>query len=759
MKYQLLTFFFFISILLPAQQKIGVVLSGGGASGMAHIGVLKALEENQIPIDYITGTSIGALIGGLYAAGYSPEQIERMATSKHFIDAANGIVDHQYEFYFKKEENNAAVVSWSFNLDSTFATNLPTSFVSSTPIDFGLMNYLSSASSLAKENFDSLMIPFRCIASNITERKQMVFSSGYLPAAIRASMTYPFYIAPIQIDGNVMFDGGLYNNFPADVLCKELQPDFVIASNVTAKIPPPNEDNLLSQVKSMLIKEPNFDIICSKGIIINSEVNDISTFDFDRNKLAITRGYESTIKMIDSIKSEITARRPISEIQTKRYQFKSKLKDLYFEDISFSGIHPNQVKYLKQKLFLHKTEFDLDDLTKLYLGLASDAKIKSLYPIAKLNPETDKYKLHVKVKEEKNFKASFGGVISTKPFSTGFFELDYKRLRATELNLNGNIYFGRFYSSVLGSARWDIPFDIPFFIEGQFTINQFDYFNNQATFIDNIKTAYIINSEQYVEGKIGLPALNKGKLLFGASYSWQDYEYYQNANFQRGDTSDITKFEGYSTYAKYQINSLNRKMYSNKGGKVEMMVRHIQGREETIPGSTSNFKKIYKEDHDWLLLKFNLEKYFFQKVKFRLGTSVDLTYSDQPVFQNYTATLLNAPAFQPLPETKTIFQSQYRAFSYLGVGLKAIYSHRDFLDFRLEGYIFQPYEKLNSNNLGETEFGKEISNRNFIGSFTTVYQTRVGPLAASINYYGEGEQKLSFLIHFGYIIFNKKARE
>lgn len=743
-----------------SQGKVGLVLSGGGASGMAHVGVLKALEENNIPIDYITGTSIGALIGGLYASGYTPAEIEAMVVSKDFLDATNGLIKSEYGYFYKVPENNSAMISWRFNLDSTFEANIPTSFVRSTPIDFGLINLFSGPNTVSKGNFDSLFIPFRCIASNITERKQMVFNHGNLADAIRASMTYPFYLAPIEIDGKIMFDGGLYNNFPADVLCNDLQPDFVIASNVSSTVNPPTEDNLLSQVKSMLIREPNFQISCAPGIIINSEVNDIATFEFEQNSIAIERGYESTMNMMDSLQKAITDRRYASDMQEKRASFMKAQPALNFESIEFSGYDKRPAKFFKQKVFKdNKNAFGVEQLTPQYLSLASDKKIKSIYPKAEFNPNTELYRLKLKVKKEKDFTASFGGVVSSKPFSTGFFELDYSRLNATELSLNGNIYFGRFYSSVQTYIRWDVPYDLPFFLKAKFAINQYDFFNNQSTFIDAISPPYIITSEQFAEGSIGFPIAKKGKLTAGAAYAWQDFNYYQNNDFERGDTADITEFNGLTGFIKYQINSLNRKMYASSGGKMEIMLRNIMGRERTTPGSTSPGNERYKKDHDWILAQFCLEKYFFKKHNFRLGTSLDLTYSNQPLFQNYTATLLNAPAFQPIPESKTIFQEQFRAFSFGGLGLKAIYSIRDHLDFRAEAYVFQPYEELNSDGLGFTDLGKDLADRDFIGSFTTVYHTRIGPLAGSINYYDDSETELSFLIHFGYILFNKNARE
>ncbi len=755
---------FFFAFLLPTimlygQQKVGVVLSGGGASGMAHVGVLKALEENNIPIDYITGTSIGALVGGLYAAGYSPEQIEKMVSDPSFLDAANGIIDQNYQAYFKKGESNSSMLSWKFNLDSTFEANIPTSFVNSTPIDFGLMVYLTNANTVSQGNFDNLFIPFRCIASNITDREQMVFREGNLPSSIRASMTYPFYLTPIELDGKLMFDGGLYNNFPADVICEEFNPDFIIASNVSSRIDDPTEDNLVSQVKSMLIKNRTLTIPCADGIIINSEVDDISTFDFNLNSLAIQRGYQSTLKKMQEIQSKVKTRVYAQQLSKARSEFREKQPLLRFDKLKFMNYPDNQAKYFIQKVNLKGKSFDVDRLLKPYFALASEEKIRSIYPIATYDSSSQFYNLTLDVKEDKNFTASFGGIVSSKPFSTGFFEIDYKTLKSTSLNLNANIYFGRFYSSVQGKVRWDIPFDVPFYLESKFTINQYDFFNNQATFIDIIEAPYIITNEQYADLNIGLPALNKAKVNFGANYYWQEFNYYQSENFNRGDTADISMFEGYSTYAKYERNTLNKKMYASKGDRLQFMLRQINGREKTIPGSTAITKKEFSKSHHWTMVKLEGEKYFLEKQKIRVGGLLEMVFSDQSPFQNYTATLLNAPVFQPLPETKTIFMEQYRAFTYLGAGLNLIYAVKDNIDLRASAFLFQPYEELKLDNSGLTKFGEEVSERDYLGTFTLVYHSRFGPLAANLNYYHDNDEPFSFLVHFGYLIFNQRARD
>ena len=274
---------FFLLILFFSKisfaQKVGVVLSGGGADGLAHVGVLKALEENHIPIDYIVGTSMGAFVAGMYASGYSAKEIENFINSEKFKSAAEGDVEEKYVFYFKKKEMDASWIGFKFSPDTVLSTSLPTNFISPVPIDFTLVELFANSSAAANYNFDSLMIPFRCVGSDITSKRQVIFSKGDLGQSIRASMSYPFYIKPILIDGNLFFDGGLYNNFPIDVLYKDFKPDVIIGSNVADNIKPPDEDNVISQIKSMLINRGTIDKVPVPTMVIEPNVQNIGLFE------------------------------------------------------------------------------------------------------------------------------------------------------------------------------------------------------------------------------------------------------------------------------------------------------------------------------------------------------------------------------------------------------------------------------------------------------------------------------------------------
>ena len=281
---------FFLSKAAYAQ-KVGLVLSGGGAKGAAHIGVLKVLEENEIPIDYITGTSMGAIIGAFYAAGYSPDTIESMIMDDNFQYWIDGKIPQQYRQYVDHKQPDSKWITFDLDFDSLRNTNINTRIANDLYLNFAFNEFLAQASENANYNFDSLMIPYRAMGSEIFTEKEVPIKQGNLSRAIRASMAIPFVLDPIKINGEFLYDGGIYNNFPVDVLENDFEPDVVIGSSVTQPRESPEEYDLISQVISMIQTKSNFVIKCKKNIILNTSSTEVSTFAFDKAEIAIISAF------------------------------------------------------------------------------------------------------------------------------------------------------------------------------------------------------------------------------------------------------------------------------------------------------------------------------------------------------------------------------------------------------------------------------------------------------------------------------------
>ncbi|MBL7883458.1 MAG: patatin-like phospholipase family protein [Bacteroidia bacterium] len=739
---------------------MGLVLSGGAASGAAHIGVLKALEENEIPIDYITGTSMGAMIGSLYAMGFSPEKIEELVKSESFQNWSQGIIDTKYAYYFKRDDNNASWITLKLSIDSAFVSTLPTNVISPFAMDWGSMEIASSPIAAANYNFDSLFVPFRCVASDIELKKSVIFNKGDLAQAVRASMSYPFYIKPIYVDGKLLFDGGLYNNFPSDVMLNDFYPDFMIGSNVSGNNPPPSEDNVLSQIKSMLQSKSNYDVLCEAGVIIEPET-DVRLFDFKNIQPVIDSGYVAALRSMDFIKQHVQARVTKNELNKKRLSFKEKQPKVVFDKIYIDGLNEKQKSYAL-KILRHKNNIiDFEELKNGYFRLAADNKIKYIYPQAKYNHETGLFDLYLRVKKERNVVADFGGNFSNRPISMGYIGLQYNYLGKFATSVMANAYFGKLYTSVQLKTRFDFPFKTPLYIEPLFTWNKWDYFKSSNTFFEDVKPAYLIQSEEYGQLNMGFPTGKKGRIVTGGAFGRTTDKYYQTQFFTQQDTADRTDFDVATGQIYYEINSLNRKMYANAGEFLKIKAQYINGMETNTPGSTSviDTLPIYKQHHEWFTLKITGERYFNRRGSFKIGVFGEGAYSTQTLFNNYTSSVLAVNAFQPTPDSRTVFKENYRAHKYLAGGLKFIVNIRKNIEMRFEGYIFQPYEKMMKNANNKVDYSLPFAFQYYIATAAAVWNTPVGPISLSANYYNEVKDPVTILFHFGYILFNKRTLE
>ena len=745
------------SILAQTQQKVGVVLSGGGARGMAHIGVLKALEEYNIPIDYIAGTSAGALIGSLYVTGYSPEQIEEIVLTNEFRQWASGEIPEELGYYYNQREPDASWISLKFRADSVLKATLPTSVVNSARTDFALLEGLSQAIAKAGYDFDSLFIPFRCVAADIKSRKPAIFGEGDLPMAVRASMAYPFYFTPVSYNNMILFDGGIYNNFPVDVMINDFNPDFIIGVNAGSYPDIPYEENLFSMFTTMVVQTTNYSVPPEKGVLLSPDVAGFSVFDFASSKAAIDSGYNHTVRRIKELQERVQSRVLKDSLNAARETYRSAFVPITIDRIHTIGIDSKKEQYVIKTLNPENQCMDIDDLKPAYFRLLSDDNIKSAFPTLRFNDSTGYYDLNLLVKKENDLRIDFGGNISSSPINEGYVGLQYNLLGKNSLILNGNIYFGKLYNSAELRARYDIRGKTDIYLEPIATWNRFDYYKSSSAFLEDVKPAFLVQNDRFLGLNAGFPARNKGKVFVSGGAFDLTNRYYQTRDFSTEDVEDVTRFSGWTTSLHFERNTLNRRMYASKGSFFTISGRYVNGVEKTTPGSTGYIPDTISQGHDWFQLKMVYDNYFTRIKRLKLGFSTEMYFSSQPFFANYTASILSAQAYQPIPESKTLFLDNFRAYNYIGGGLKAVVNPFGNFDLRAETYIFQPFQEIQQKDNLEAKFGPALSVRYWTGTVTALYHTPVGPISVSVNYYEKREEPFTFLFHFGYIIFNRRA--
>lgn len=745
----------FFSVLLYSQS-VAVVLSGGGAKAFSHIGVLRALEENDIPVDYIIGNSMGAMIAGLYASGYSPQEIEFLLSNPELYSFKRGNAKNDI-FTFQQFEDDASWINIPLNFKKGQRISLPLNMYNVQDLDYLVMEFFAGPSAAAHYNFDSLMIPFRCVATDIDSSRLVVLSKGDLAMAVRASLTFPFFIRPIRIDSVLLFDGGMYDNFPVDIAIEQFDPDFIIGSKAVRNFSSPQEDDIVSQMQNMLTQKANFAIDSSQGIIIQSNSGTESIFHFEKIKQYIDSGYIATMREIPVLKERIKRRKSLYEKSLERALFISKQPASTISDIRIYGLNKKQETYFQKSIRFKKGEMSTRLFEKQYNRLLANENIRNAYPSMKYNELTNKFDMRLDITLEDPFNVKFGGYISSSGVNEAYLYFGYHQLGKSAKHFSVNAYFGTFYNSISAMSKIEFQGKLPVYIMLDALGSQTNYFANSNYFFDDRSPAYIIENENYVDVNIGIPVGLSHVLRAGLANINLNYTYYQNNSFSRTDTADQSNYYFLNPYIEFERNSLNRKQFATKGSYFLLAANYYGGNEHTTPGSTNQSTNEIETDRDFFVLTTRYQQYLTVFKPFILGLSADFVYSNKPLFSNYLSSLLMASVYQPIQLMKSTFVENYRADSYGAVGAKAIFNILNNLDIRFEGYYFLPYQKilLTDNMEQNVEFSAPFSYQYLVGSGQLVYYTPIGPISASINYFDQPSGKFLFLFNIGYLIFNK----
>ncbi|MFA6403819.1 MAG: patatin-like phospholipase family protein, partial [Salinivirgaceae bacterium] len=434
-------------------QSVGLVLSGGGAKGLAHIGMIKALEENNIPIDYIAGTSMGAIVGGLYAIGYSPDEIAVLLKSDDFLRWSMGIIDIEETYYYKSKNESPSWIEFPFSsVNGEFKPFLPTNLISPEQMDLRFMQFFEPAGAGANYDFNQLMVPFFCISSDVHKNQPIVLTKGNLSASIRASMTFPGYFKPISIDSVMLFDGGMLNNFPADLMVEKYHPEILIGSKVVSNPKKPDSEDIYRQLENVFMKTTNYQMP-KNGILIEPKVDAFGLFELTKFDTLYQLGYLAALEKMDSLKELIKRRISPLELSRKREAFKKGSKQIVIENIYITGVDNQTADYILKNIQRNRQYLTFAEFEKEYFKLLSDKIIRSIFPRVQYNKATGYFDLYLDIKTKNEFSVAIGGNISSNLRNTGYLDLNYYFQKKNVYNLYSNLYFGNFYNSTMGKFR------------------------------------------------------------------------------------------------------------------------------------------------------------------------------------------------------------------------------------------------------------------------------------------------------------------
>ena len=762
-------FFLFLSaclLLLPfvQAQKVGLVLSGGGAKGMTHIGIIRALEENNIPIDYITGTSMGAIIGSLYAMGYSPDDMEALLRSEDFKRWYSGQVEPEYGYYFKQNRPTPKFFNIRFSFKDSLHIKpqiLPTSMVNPIQMNLVFVELFARATAACSGDFNRLFVPFRCIASDVYNKKPLIMRRGDLGDAVRASMSFPFVFKPIEIDSVLAYDGGIYNNFPTDIMREDFKPEVIIGSVVAANPGKPKENDLMSQLENMIMQKTDYTLPDSLGIIMTFKYDDVSLLDFDRLQELHDIGYNRTISLMDSIKGRIHRRVSAENVRLRRLVYRSNLPQFRFRDIYIEGANPQQQAYIKKEFHDEDHEvFTYEDLKRGYFRLLSDNMISEIIPHAVYDSENDLYSLHLKVKMEDNFSVRMGGSVSTTSSNQIYLGLGYQDLNyySKEITLDGQI--GKVYNNAQLMAKIDLPTRIPTSYRLIASLSTFDYYKKDKLFSKNDKPSFNSKDERFVKLMVALPFLANKRAEISIGYGKLQDNYFQSSviNFDK-DRSDRSTYNLLGGAIGFYGSTLNARQYATKGYFEKLVAQVFSGKEKFIPGNPTETSVTTKERQSWLQISYMKYAYHTMSPKFTLGWMAEMLYSSKNFSENYTATMLQAADFSPTPHSKLMYNEAFRANQFLAAGIKPIFVFNDMFQFRSEFYGFVPIFPIKKNALNKAYYGKAFSRFEYIGEISVICQLPFGAISAYVNHYSSPKKEWNVGLTLGWQLFNYRFIE
>ena len=752
-----------IMILMPsllcAQQKVGLVMSGGGAKGLAHIGVIKALEEENIPIDYVTGTSMGAIVAALYSMGYTPDEMIERIKSDDFQRWYTGTMDRKYMFYFKRNSEVPDMLGIHFDIKDSLRIVKPSvNIVNATPMNLGFMEIFAGANAACKSDFDNLMIPFRCVASDVHKKKQVIFSNGDLGDAVRSSMSYPFFFKPIRKDGVLLYDGGLYNNFPHDVMKRDFNPDIMIGSVVSDNPSPPDERDLMSQVENMVMNRSDYTLSEEDGILLSVNIKGVNLLDFHKIDEIVDAGYRTTREKMDSIKSRIHERQNSMLLAQKRQEFKARIPEMNFGKVIVTGVSKEQEKSIANEFYKFGENFSYEDCKKGYYSLMSGSNLESIIPHAIYNEADSSYTLHLDATINPPYTFKIGGNVATNVSNQLYFGLHYRNLdnHAKEFILDGQ--FGKVYNNAQFAGRIDFLSKLPVSMKFIASYSTIDYYNMKYPFSKENSMALNHQREIFAKIKFILPFLSQHKAEFSIGIADIKDEYMPSnildLNMPSFDRNDMLL---YGAAVKFEGNTLDARVFPTEGKYESLTAQFITGNEKYRGVTEVPNRKL---NQSWLQLGYIRRDHFKIDNKLSIGTYLQLHYSTRRLSHTYQSTMMQAGSFTPTMNSLFNYDPKFRANQFIAGGLTPILKLNSFLQIRPSFYAFVPYRMIEENSDGTARYSKKRFNDfEYIGDFTIAAQFSDISVSAFANYYSSHKNSVDFGLTIGWFMFHERFIE
>lgn len=783
----------FIAILLctstVSAQRVGVVMSGGGAKGLYHIGVLRALEEQGVPIDYVAGTSIGAIVAGLYAAGYSPEEMRRIALSGDLERWVSGKIDKNHSAYFRRGSSlrqNEPVIRYRLNSprsvkDTLDSSKMPRSLISTTQIDMAMSELFSPATVASGGDFNNLMIPFFCYASDITDSKGVVLNSGDMGEAIRASMALPLAFKPImRDDGSILYDGGIYDNFPWRAMKEEFNPDFIVGSvcNVDSWTDTSNL-SITDQAFLLAMNKSDYNIPDS-AVVVRRDVP-VSMLDFSRAREIIEMGYDDTIAQLDSIKRWVDPHsfKEKEFFNNRRSEFSERSPELIFDSYDVSGVTEDQREYVMKYMLTTQreqkqgademVELSFDELQNKLYSVLSENDFTTSYPQVRYDHETNRYQFDMEMEYKPSLRVALGGNLSSTPFTQLYLGAYHKSIHRVVLELFGELYLGPIYTTGRLGYRADFYVNTPMFLDAyyNFAVKNLQHGNfGNISKIDN--TVDQKSNDQFFSLGVGAPLGERSLVMLRTNLGTERVKYdYISPNISSDIYTglfDETRLNYLAAKMEIERSTLDNPHIPTEGSNLTVSVMALVGREKSwadiIDSSNEDIlsRTKYSANREWLGAKLNYTKYLknYDKSDMMLGINFEGVYTTMAHMQMYNSSAhqIFMPSYQPILNMNMVYMPEFSAPRYIAMGLVPSMRIWKSLSLRTE------FHAMLADKFDDTQQIQEGAgfDMHYITQASLIYNTSIGPLNLSLTKYNIDSWRNMYLtFNFGYAIFSPRG--
>ena len=404
-------FLVLFSYSFSEDKKIGLVLSGGSAKGLAHIGVLKVLEEEKVPVEYITGTSMGSIVGGLYAAGYTVDEIEKLAVEMDWFGMFTDNIPRDKKGAVRNYFEDKNTIALPFQ---GFSVSFPSGAIGGKNISSNLNDLFYGVEDV--NDFKKFPQKFALVATDLETGEAVMIDKGSLPIAIRASMSLPTVISPVRYQDKLLIDGGIVRNLPVQEV-KILGADYTIGVNVGEGFSKLDENklNLVNITENALTLSGKREVERQARMLdlyIIPDVADIASPDFSKAEVIIALGEEAARKNIEEIR-KLSDPAKFEEIQEKRREFRKTWKDSYsIKSVKFQGNKKYNEKFFNRFIPKDLTALKKDDIDKIVNKIYSNGDFATVYY------EIEDDNLTFVVQEKASNYLTLGGNLNTEDYAT-----------------------------------------------------------------------------------------------------------------------------------------------------------------------------------------------------------------------------------------------------------------------------------------------------------------------------------------------------